>query len=117
MKFTSVAAFLIGAAILFPSMASAAIVLSKMDMYDLRGGTFTEGWEKFIRAARGKKVMVGAIDEADESEGTDIGESEELVIESEPHMEHGPMQPVDEVDHRLVRNPRTGEVINPPEDV
>ena len=63
------------------------------------------------------EIPAGTIDESQESEGTDIEESEELVTESEPHMEHGPMAPVDEVDHRLVRNPRTGEVIRPPEDL
>ncbi len=39
-----------------PTGKMSICVLSKMDMYDLRGGTFTEGWEKFLHAARGKKV-------------------------------------------------------------
>jgi hypothetical protein len=53
---------------------------------------------------------------APESEGTDIEPSEEGVTESERHGQHGPMQPVDEVDHRLTRNERSGDVITGPED-
>ena len=54
--------------------------------------------------------------DAPESEGTDIEPSEEGVTESERHGQHGPMQPVDEVDHRLTRNERSGDVITGPED-
>jgi peptide/nickel transport system ATP-binding protein len=83
----------------------------------IRTGRDDESLQRMAAASPQPEIPAGTIDEAQESEGTDIGESEELVTESEPHVEHGPMQPVDEVDHRLVRNPRTGDVINPPEDV
>jgi peptide/nickel transport system ATP-binding protein len=83
----------------------------------IRTGRDDESLQRMAAASPQPEIPAGTIDEAQESEGTDIGESEELVTESEPHVEHGPMQPVDEVDHRLVRTPRTGDVINPPEDV
>ncbi|HEY1567851.1 MAG TPA: ABC transporter ATP-binding protein, partial [Solirubrobacteraceae bacterium] len=54
--------------------------------------------------------------DAPESEGTDVGPSEEGVVESERHDEHLLTQPVDEVDHRLERNEHTGDVITGPED-
>jgi peptide/nickel transport system ATP-binding protein len=83
----------------------------------IRTGRDDESLQRMAAASPQPEIPAGAIDESQESEGTDIEESEELVVESEPHVEHGPMAPVDEVDHRLVRNPRTGEAISPPEDV
>jgi peptide/nickel transport system ATP-binding protein len=82
----------------------------------IQTGRDDESLQRMAAASPQPEIPAGAIDEAQESEGTDIGESEELVVESEPHMEHGPMQPVDEADHVLRRNPRTGEVITGPED-
>jgi peptide/nickel transport system ATP-binding protein len=53
-----------------------------------------------------------------ESEGTDMSPSEEDVVESERHGgQHIFTQPVDEADHRLERDERSGDVITGPEDV
>jgi peptide/nickel transport system ATP-binding protein len=83
----------------------------------IQTGRDDESLKRMAAASAEPEIPAGVIDEEHESEGTDIGESEELVTESEPHMERGPMQPVDEADHRLLRNPRTGETIREPEDV
>jgi hypothetical protein len=69
-----------------------------------------------MAAASPEPEVPAELRDAPESEGTDVEPSEEGVVESERHDEHLLTQPVDEADHRLERNERTGDVITGPED-
>ncbi|HEY1711795.1 MAG TPA: ABC transporter ATP-binding protein [Solirubrobacteraceae bacterium] len=82
----------------------------------IQTGRDRESLQRMAAASPEPAVPADAAD-APESEGTDIEPSEEGVVESERHGEQQLFtQPVDEVDHRLERNERTGDVITGPED-
>jgi peptide/nickel transport system ATP-binding protein len=76
----------------------------------IRTGRDPDSLRRMADASPQPELPPAAVDEP-ETEGTDLEPSEEGVVESEPHDEHGPREPVDDPEHPLRRPPPGGDFI------